>query len=86
MHSWLAKMRPLKGLTKLSNAQVDVNLRWAHMSEGTFDDVAALLIDCFLTNFGYSLSPLALTYIVKRRLLGDLWYHDIVLDMGSSSH
>ena len=25
------------------NAQADLNIRWAHMSEGTFSDVAALI-------------------------------------------
>ena len=28
-------------LSDCANAQVDLNLRWEHMSEGTFSDVAA---------------------------------------------
>ena len=35
-------MRPVRILN--ANAQTDLNPRWAHMSEGTFSGVAALII------------------------------------------
>ena len=35
------QMRLVKILIRLRNAQSDLNLRWAHISEGTFSDVAA---------------------------------------------
>ena len=38
---WLSKMRPVKILGRLTNAQADLNLRWAYISEGTFSDVVA---------------------------------------------
>ena len=34
LHPWLSKIRPAK-------AKADLNLRWTHMSEGTFWDVSA---------------------------------------------
>ena len=36
-------MRPVKVLIGCANAQADLNLRWAHRSEGTFLDVEALM-------------------------------------------
>ena len=41
LHPWLSKMHPVKILT--SNAQVDLNLRWTHMSVDTFPNVSANL-------------------------------------------
>ena len=35
-HPWLSKMHLVKILIRLANAQANLNLRWAHMSEGTF--------------------------------------------------
>ena len=37
LHSWLSKIRPV-------NVQAALNLRWAHMSKGTFSDVAAHML------------------------------------------
>ena len=41
LHPWLSKMHPKKILINCANAQTDLNIRCAHMSEGTFSDVAA---------------------------------------------
>ena len=38
-----------------ANAQVDLNLGWAHMSEGTFTDVKARLTSLVLTWLSYDL-------------------------------
>ena len=43
LHPWLSKVRSVKILIRLANAQVNLNLCWVHMSEGTFSDVAAHL-------------------------------------------
>ena len=38
---WLSKMRAVKILIRVRNAQSDLNLHWAHISEGRFLDVTA---------------------------------------------
>ena len=44
LHPWLSKMLPMKILIRLCEfASSELNLRWAHMSEGTFSYVVAHL-------------------------------------------
>ena len=38
LHPWLIKMHPVKILIRLRKSHADQNLRWAHISEGTFSD------------------------------------------------
>ena len=43
LHPWLSTMRPVKILIRLRKSQTDLNLRCAHISEGTVSNVAAYL-------------------------------------------
>ena len=58
LHPWLSKMCQVQSLIRLRecaesdqiarNAQVDLNLRWAHISKGTFSAVGARLYNVSL--------------------------------------
>ena len=41
----LSKNAPSEDSKHCANTQADLNLRWAHMSEGTFSDAAAQIIE-----------------------------------------
>ena len=43
LHPWLATNHPMKILIRLQNAQADLNLCWAHMSEGMFFDIVDVI-------------------------------------------
>ena len=41
LNHWLSKFAQWRFWSDCANAQADLNLRWAHMSKGTFSDVLA---------------------------------------------
>ena len=64
LHPYITKMRPVKILIGLdcTNAQADLSLRWAHMSEGTLSDVLSHFI---LQKFNAVLNSLTLLFSVS---------------------
>ena len=69
LHRWLSKMYPSEDSDKTENAQVDLNLRWAHMSKGKLSHTAALSSYIMKTCF-VILTPQTHFYIGKMGFAG----------------
>ena len=72
LHPWLSKCAQCRFRPDCANAQADLNLLWALMSEGTFSDISVHITGICVNNKEVYIhdSPLLLDYSTKSEEIG----------------